>query len=91
MRRDPVQVAMDHAEGPTRAWLAAVMSYAEHHHPTLAEVEALGILAQSVWDEVKRVALEQPDEGSGERHAPGVEPCGVCPRGINLRHHRGVA
>jgi len=34
--------------------------------PTLAEVE-IGIVAESAWDDVKRVALEQPDEGSGER------------------------
>jgi hypothetical protein len=48
--------------------LAAVRCYADYDQPTLAEVQALGIAAQLVWDEVKWVALTQPDEGSGERY-----------------------
>jgi hypothetical protein len=55
---DPVQAALDRADGPTRVWLAAVDSYTSFGRPTLAEVEALGIVAQLAWDEVKRVALE---------------------------------
>jgi hypothetical protein len=40
--RDPVLAALDHAEGPRRAWLAAVDSYARYGRPALAEVEPLG-------------------------------------------------
>ena len=58
---------MNQAGAPTHAWLAAVMSHVDYHRPTLAEVEALGVLAHSASDEVKAVAPAQPDEGSGER------------------------
>ena len=67
MDDDPVLVAMNQADGPTRAWLAAVRSHVAERRATQAEAETLGVLAQSACDEVKHVALEQEDEGSSER------------------------
>jgi hypothetical protein len=65
VHRDPVQAAMDRAEAPRRAWLAAVQSYAATGHPPFADVEAL-----SAWDDVISAAMQLPDGGSGQRPRP---------------------
>jgi hypothetical protein len=64
MRRvDPVLEACDQAEGPTHAWQAAVISYVRTGQPDLAEVQALGIVADEVWRHVMEVAEAEPDWG----------------------------
>jgi hypothetical protein len=68
MPADPVLAGFDRADGRTRARLTAVQSLADKGRPALVEVEALGVLVDIARKGSWRVALEQPDWGSGERY-----------------------
>src|SRR6266540_61312 len=76
MQSDPVVAAMDRVHGPSRAWFAAIDRYVMIGSPSVADVEALGIVAQCAWAEVMEVAMQQRDEGSGER--PYASGCTWC-------------
>ncbi len=68
MPRDPVLVAQDLSAAQLRSWFDAMDGYLQCGSPSLAEVQALGVLADVAWKDVLEVAMQQPDEGSGERY-----------------------
>jgi hypothetical protein len=71
MRIDPLIAAQNRASVPLRAYLAAAVSYARTGRPSFFDVQALGIVAQLAWQEMMQVALQLPDEGSGQRYGAG--------------------